>query len=71
LAEAASPYALCPPKRNSKIFSVQPKSFLFQRAGYGEDSISDLGDGLFDEDRSIEEDISSLPPFNYEASLAE
>jgi hypothetical protein len=71
LAEATQPIPVCTSEGDSEIFGIQPESFLFQRAGYGEDSISDLGNGLFDEVRGIKKSVSSLPTFDYEASLAE
>ena len=71
MAEAAQPVALRSPKADSEIFDIQPESFLFQRAGYGENSISDLGNGLFDGVRGIKKGASDMPTFYHEVSLAE
>jgi hypothetical protein len=71
LAEATQPVTLCSSERNSEILGIQPESFLFQRAGHRKNSISDLGDGLFDEGWDIEKGVSDMPAFNHEVSLAE
>ena len=71
LAKATQPIPLCAPERDSEILGIQPESFLFQRAGHRKNSISDLGDGLFDEGWDIEKGVSDMPAFNHEVSLAE
>jgi hypothetical protein len=71
MAEAAQPVALRSPKADGKVFDIQPESFLFQRAGYGENSFSNLGDRLLDDYRGVAKGASDMPAFNHEVSLAE